>query len=245
MSHDHIVSSFDNDLDQMKIDILRMGGLVEAQIVGAMGALVKRDCARAQRVIDADEAIDNMEQDLSEQAVKIIALRQPVANDLRQVVSALRIVTDLERIGDHATNIAKRVERLKGQDRLPGLGGVRRLNELVQEIVTFVLDAYSNRDVKAALATLRMDETIDEFYTALFREHLTYMMEDPRTIGTSIEFLFIAKNLERMGDHATNIAESVHYLVTGEQLGADLRQPARPAPGDSERRAQALEERTH
>ena len=216
--HEHIVKSFDEELDQMKSDILRMGGLVEAHIASAMEALVKRDPELAQRTIDADKAIDKMEYELNERAMRILALRQPMANDLREVIAALKITTDLERIGDHATNIAKRSLRLMKEERYRGVKGVRRLNDLAQVIVKDVLDSYADKNGRAALDAWRKDAEIDDYYVALFREYLTYMMEDPRTIGPAIEFLFIAKNIERMGDHATNIAETVHYLITGEQF---------------------------
>ncbi|WP_193366707.1 phosphate signaling complex protein PhoU [Pelagibius marinus] len=218
MNSDHIVKSFDEELQQLNAVVLRMGGVAEAQLAGAIDALVRRDSDLAQKVVASDEAIDEMDLELDENAVRTLALRQPMANDLREVISALKISSDLERIGDYAKNVAKRAQALNQLAPHEATRSIPRMAKLVQAIIKDVLDAYANHDPNRALDVWHRDEEVDEMYTALFRELLTYMMEDPRNITPCTHLLFIAKNIERIGDHATNIAETTHYLTTGKRI---------------------------
>jgi phosphate transport system protein len=214
---DHIVSSFDNDLRELRNMIAEMGGYAEKSVVESVDALIKRDVTLAQRVITLDSSIDNLQRAVEERAIVVIAKRQPLAQDLREIVSAIRVSNDLERIGDLGKNIAKRVVALNGQMQPTKIfGGFDHMADLVLEQLKQVLDAFAQRDVEEALSVWRSDGAVDALYTSLFRELLTYMMEDPRNIGFCTHLLFCAKNIERIGDHATNIAETVHYLVTGE-----------------------------
>ncbi|GAB4233627.1 MAG: phosphate signaling complex protein PhoU [Kiloniellaceae bacterium] len=218
MNSEHIVKSFDEELQQLNAVVLRMGGIAEAQLAGAIDALVRRDSDLAQKVVSGDEAIDEMDLELDENAVRTLALRQPMANDLREVISALKISSDLERIGDYAKNVAKRTLALNQLSPHEATRSIPRMAKLVQAIIKDVLDAYANHDPNRALDVWHRDEEVDEMYTALFRELLTYMMEDPRNITPCTHLLFIAKNIERIGDHATNIAETIHFLATGERI---------------------------
>jgi phosphate transport system protein len=218
MNSEHIVKSFDEDLQRLNAVVLRMGGVAEAQLAGAIDALVRRDSELAERVVAGDEAIDQMDLELDENAVRTLALRQPMANDLREVISALKISSDLERIGDYAKNVAKRTMALNQLAPHTAARSIPRMAKLVQAIIKDVLDAYANHDPNRALDVWHRDEEVDEMYTALFRELLTYMMEDPRNITPCTHLLFIAKNIERIGDHATNIAETTHYLTTGKRI---------------------------
>jgi phosphate transport system protein len=220
---DHTIKAFDADLQDLSRMVAEMGGLTEKQVTDSADALAKRDTALAQRVIAADGYIDELQRQIEEKAVLTIARRQPMAVDLREVVGALRLAGDLERIGDLAKNIAKRVVALNGEFPPPKLiRGVEHMTDLVLEQMKTVLDAYARRDVNSALAVWRGDEGIDAVCTSVFRELLTYMMEDPRNITFCIHLMFCAKNIERMGDHATNIAESVHYIIEGKPI-ADQR----------------------
>ena len=218
MNSEHIVKSFDEELQQLTAVVLRMGGIAEAQLAGAIDALVRRDSELAENVLAGDEAIDQMDLELDENAVRTLALRQPLANDLREVISALKISGDLERIGDYAKNIAKRTLILNQLRPHGATRSIPRMAKLVQAIIKDVLDAYANHQPERALDVWHRDEEVDEMYTALFRELLTYMMEDPRNITPCTHLLFIAKNIERIGDHATNIAETTHYLTTGKRI---------------------------
>ncbi|WP_420345946.1 phosphate signaling complex protein PhoU [Pelagibius sp.] len=218
MNSEHIVKSFDEELQQLNTVVLRMGGVAEAQFAGAVDAMVRRDSALAEKVVKGDEAIDQMDLELDEDAIRTLALRQPMANDLREVISALKISSDLERIGDYAKNIAKRTIALNQLAHHEAVRSIPRMAKLVQAIIKDVLDAYANHDSNRALDVWHRDEEVDEMYTALFRELLTYMMEDPRNITPCTHLLFIAKNVERIGDHATNIAETTHYLTTGKRI---------------------------
>ncbi len=218
MNSEHIVKSFDEELQQLNTVVLRMGGVAEAQFAGAIDAMVRRDSALAEKVVKGDEAIDQMDLELDEDAIRTLALRQPMANDLREVISALKISSDLERIGDYAKNIAKRTIALNQLAHHEAVRSIPRMAKLVQAIIKDVLDAYANHDANRALDVWHRDEEVDEMYTALFRELLTYMMEDPRNITPCTHLLFIAKNVERIGDHATNIAETTYYLATGERI---------------------------
>jgi phosphate transport system protein len=196
-----------------------MGGLAEKQIGDSVDALNSHDLALAQRVIALDDKIDMLQREIEEKAILTIARRQPMAVDLRDIVGALRVANDLERIGDLAKNIAKRVGALDDDIELTKvMRGVEHMADLVLSQIKDVLDSYARRDVEKALAVWRGDEEIDAVNNSLFRELLTYMMEDPRNISLCIHLLFCAKNIERMGDHATNIAETVYYIVEGRPL---------------------------
>jgi phosphate transport system protein len=219
---DHIVHSFDKDLEDLRRAIAEMGGVAEKMLADATTALVRRDQALAQSVIAADPRLDTLQREIEEKAVLTIARRQPMASDLREVISAIRISGDIERIGDLAKNIAKRVLAISGQFQPQKIVlGVQNMSELVQEQLKDVLDAYSQQNVEEALDVWRRDGSIDALYTSLFRELLTYMMEDPRNISFCTHLLFAAKNVERIGDHTTNIAETIHYLVRGEVIATE------------------------
>jgi len=216
---DHIAKAYDADLEELTRRVAEMGGLAEKQIVESVDALVKRDNTRAQRVVAADDAIDALQREIEEKAILTIARRQPMAIDLREIVSALRVANDLERIGDLAKNIGKRVMALP-DDFYPQklIRGVEHMSSMVLAQLKQVLDAYAGRDLGKALAVWNGDEQIDAMCTSLFRELLTYMMEDPRNITFCIHLMFCAKNIERMGDHATNIAETVYYMIEGRTI---------------------------
>ena len=213
---EHIVKSFDDQLEELRRTIVRMGGMVEAELSGAVEALVRRDSDMAQRIIESDKEVDALEQQVDELAVRLLALRQPMAIDLREVLCALKISTDLERIGDYACNIAKRAMALSQMRPVRPMRSPKRMAQLVQSQIKKVIDAYIERDLNKALEVWRGDEEVDEMYTSLFRELLTYMMEDPRDITPGTHLLFVARNIERIGDHATNIAEYINYLISGE-----------------------------
>jgi phosphate transport system protein len=217
---EHTAKSFDTDLQELTRKVAEMGGLAEREVADAIQALTKRDAELASRVVASDPAIDRLQHEIEEKAILTIARRQPMAVDLRELVGALRLANDLERIGDLAKNIAKRVSALPGDFHPQKLiRGVEHMSSLVLSQLKQVLDAYAARDVPAALAVWNADEQIDAMCTSLFRELLTYMMEDPRHISFCIHLMFCAKNIERMGDHATNIAETVHYMIEGHPIG--------------------------
>jgi len=216
--HEHIVRSYDEELQRLTGELQRMGQLALAQLRGAIDAVMQRDSDAAGRIARADAAIDALEHDISHDVVRLLALRQPVARDLREVLAALRIATDIERIGDHAANVAKRSIVLNQSAPVQLAASLPRLASLAESLVTDVLAAYRDDDTVKALAAWARDEALDEHYTGLFRELLTYMMEDPRNITPCTHLLFMAKNLERIGDHATNIAENVYFLVSGAQI---------------------------
>ena len=216
MAQNHIVSAFDEELKEVGRHVAEIGGFAEQMVDRSMTALTSHDTEMAEQVIEDDRKIDRLQREVEEKSILMIARRQPMARDLREIVAAIRISTDLERVGDLAKNIAKRVIALQGQFQPPSLlHGVEHLSELALEQLKNVLDAYARRDVTQALAVWSRDDEIDALYTSLFRELLTYMMEDPRNIGFCTHLLFCAKNIERIGDHATNIAETVHYQITG------------------------------
>jgi phosphate transport system protein len=213
---EHIVASFDEELSDLAQKIAEMGGIAEQQVADSVAALARRDGDLAQSVIASDRRMDQLQREIEDKATLIIAKRQPMAQDLRQIVAAMHIANDLERVGDLAKNTAKRffaIENNFGAQRL--VAGVEHIAEMSFAQLKNVLDAYTTRDLDAAHAVWERDDEIDAMYTSLFRELLTYMMEDPRNITFCIHLLFCAKNLERIGDHATNIAETVHYLITG------------------------------
>ena len=218
MSQEHTVRSYDEELAHLSNLIARMGGLAEAQLEGAVQALLHRDSERAGSIIAGDSKVDDLEQEVHSFTVRLLALRQPVAQDLRAIVAALKISGDIERIADYAANVAKR-SLVLSQFTLPfSLTGLAHMARLVQEHLKMVIDAIGEADAEKAIEVWRSDESVDEIYNALFRELITYMMEDPRNITPCTHLLFIAKNLERIGDHATNIAETVYYAVRGEVL---------------------------
>jgi phosphate transport system protein len=219
MMNEHTAKAFDVDLQDLSRMVAEMGGLAEKQIADSVDALATRDSGRAERVIAADIAIDSLQREIEERSVLTIARRQPMAVDLREVISALRIANDLERIGDLAKNIAKRVVPITTDFHPQKLiRGVEHMSALVLTQLKQVLDSYASHDIEKALAVWNGDEEIDAMCTSLFRELLTYMMEDPRHITFCIHLMFSAKNIERMGDHATNIAETVYFMVQGRPI---------------------------
>ena len=216
---EHTIKAFDVDLEGLARMVAEMGGLAEKQIADAVIALAKRDVELANRVIALDPSIDALQREIEEKVILTIARRQPMAVDLRDIVGSLRVSNDHERIGDLAKNIAKRVVALDGEISFSQvIRGVEQMTKLVLGQLKQVLDSYARRDVPKALEVWRGDEEIDAVNNSLFRELLTYMMEDPRNITFCTHLLFCAKNIERMGDHATNIAETVHYMVEGHPL---------------------------
>ena len=218
---EHIVKSFTEQLELLANGVAQMGGLAEAQFANAIEAIAKRDTKLAETAIGSDERVDRIQQTVEDQALKLLALRQPMAIDLRTTLAALKIANELERIGDLAKNIGKRALVLNREPPIKLAQSLARMGRQALAQLKTVLDAYSGRDAEAAKAVWRQDEEIDELYNSLFRELLTYMMEDPRTIGLCTHLLFIAKNIERAGDHATNIAETVYHMVTGAYLRVD------------------------
>ena len=213
---DHTVTAYDQELKGLTLHIAEMGGLAEGLVADAITALVRGDMVLAQKVILTDQRLDALQRQVEEQAIRVIARRQPMAVDLRQVFASLRISGDLERVGDLAKSIAKRVVAMGGAVQIKRVViGVEHLAEIALEQLKAVLDAHTGGDDGAALKVRERDEQIDALYTSLFRELLTYMMEDPRNITFCTHLLFCAKNVERIGDHATNIAEAVHYALTG------------------------------
>jgi phosphate transport system protein len=216
---DHTTKAFDADLREITGMVAEMGHEVEKQIANLLDALGNRDSDLAQRATAVDTGIDALQHQIEEKAVLIIARRQPMAIDLREIIGAVRIANDLEQMGDLAKNIGKRVVRLSGDLHPANLMlGVERMGELVLGRIRQVLDSYANRDLDPALAVWNGDEEIDSACTSLFRELLTYMMEDPRNITYCLHLMFCAKNIERMGDHATNIAETVYYIIEGRNI---------------------------
>ena len=224
---EHIVKSYETELNRLRRLMTEMGGLVESQVEMATQAVLNKDAAAAAHAMETDPKVDAMEREAEQFVIRMLALRQPMAQDLRQIVSSLKMTGDLERIGDYAANVAKRSLVLR-QFALPfKLSGLAHMSRLVQENLKLIVDAVGENNAEKALQVWRSDAAIDEIYDALFRELITYMMEDPRNITPCTHLLFIAKNLERIGDHATNIAELVHYAELGVPLS-----DARPK-GDS------------
>ena len=216
---EHTAKAFDVDLQEISRMVAEMGGLAEKQISDSVDALARRDTDSAQQIVATDSRIDTLQHEIEDKAVLTIARRQPMAIDLREIVGALRVSNDLERIGDLAKNIAKRVMALDGEFHPTKLiRGVQHMGALVLTQLKEVLDAYAGHDLKKAMAVWNGDEEIDAMCTSLFRELLTYMMEDPRNIRFCIHLMFCAKNIERMGDHATNIAETVYYMIEGHAI---------------------------
>jgi len=215
---DHTVKAFDDDLDSLKTMLATMGGLAEEQLANSVEALSRRDLKLADSVIQADDKIDAMEAAIEEKAILTIAKRQPMASDLRALMVSIRIASDLERIGDLAKNVAKRAHAFTDPVPRRLSASLERMGKLSQAQLKMVLDAYAASDVERAMEVWRHDEDIDALYNSIFRELLTYMLEDPRMIGTCTHLLFATKNIERIGDHATNIAENIYYLVNGRSL---------------------------
>jgi phosphate transport system protein len=215
---DHIVKAYDADIASLKTMLASMGGLAEEQLDNAIMALAKRDIPLADQVIARDDKLDEIEREIEEKAILTIAKRQPMALDLREIMVAIRISSDIERIGDLAKNTAKRTHAIS--EALPRRlsTGLSRMGNMAQTQLKNVLDAYSRADDEKAMAVWRADEDLDALYNSIFRELLTYMMEDPRNISLCTHLLFGAKNLERIGDHTTNIAENIHYLVHGKTI---------------------------
>ena len=227
MTSEHIVKSYDEELKRLQHGIAEMGSLAELELQNAVQALVRRNADLGYQIVQGDARIDELEQQATAQVVRLLALRQPMAGDLREIVAALKISSDLERIGDYAANIGKRVVALSQTPPFKLPAALPRMGWLAQQNIRDVLAAYAERNPEKALRAWQADEELDETYSSLFRELLTHMMEDPRNIGSCTHLLFIAKNIERIGDHATNIAETVYSMVLGEPIGT-----ARPK-GDS------------
>jgi phosphate transport system protein len=231
MANAHTVKAFDDDLDELRATISEMGGLAERAISESMRALVQRDGESAMQVVRDDRRIDTLEAEVERSAVKLIALRAPMADDLREVVAALKIASMVERIGDYASNIAKRVPVFENAAGLEPLSLLPEMARIVAEMVHNVLDAFAARDADKAIAVCERDRAVDDFYNSIFRTLLTFMMENQHNITAATHLLFIAKNLERIGDHATNIAEMVYFAATGEQL-AERRRDEHPSEFD-------------
>jgi len=222
VDQDHIMKAYDQELARLDQLIAEMGGLAESQLSDAVEAMLRRDSELARKVAERDRRIDALERDVDALTMRVLALRQPMAEDLRTVIAALKTASDLERIGDYTRNIANRTLALA---QLRPIGGaahtIARMGVLVQGMIKNVLDAYVGRDAALADDVRLRDAEVDQLHTSLFRELLTYMMEDPRHITTCTHLLFIAKNLERIGDHVTNVAEHVHFMVCGEPAAPD------------------------
>jgi phosphate transport system protein len=214
-TREHTLKAFDEDLERLRALISQMGGLAEHAIGEAMRCLVQRDVDGALKVVQDDKKLDILEEETERQAVQVIALRAPMASDLRDVVAALKISSVVERIGDYAKNIAKRVPMLENVGKIEPLSVLPEMARIATGMVHDVLDAFVDRDAEAAVRVCQRDSAVDDFYDSIFRALLTHMMENPQNIGPSAHLLFVAKNLERVGDHATNIAEMVYYAATG------------------------------
>ena len=224
---EHTLKAFDQDLDRLRALISQMGGLAEHTIGEAMRCLMQRDLDGADRIVQEDVKLDALEVETERQAVQLIALRAPMAGDLRDVVAALKISGVVERIGDYAKNIAKRVPLLENVGSIEPLSLLPEMARISTEMVHNVLDAFVERDADAAVRVCERDHAVDDFYDSIFRTLLTHMMENPHNIGPSAHLLFVAKNLERVGDHATNIAEMVYYAATGDHMADRIKNPVR------------------
>jgi len=218
-SHGHTLKAFDQDLADLRNLIADMGSFAEAAIAEAMRCLLERDEKAAEELVEADVQLDELEAEAERRVVELIALRAPMADDLRDAIAALKIAGVVERIGDYAKNIARRVRRLPKKAEIEPLSVLPEMAKIASSMVHDVLEAFIGRNADKALAVCQRDDALDDFYESIFRTLLTYMMEDPQNIGSSTTLLFVAKNLERIGDHATNIAEMVYFAATGERLG--------------------------
>jgi phosphate transport system protein len=219
MAEQHTVKAFDNEITQLRGLIAEMGGIAEIAIANAIEALVRHDEDLAQTVVAGDAKLDALEAEVDQLAVRIIALRAPMADDLRDVIAALKISGVVERIGDYAKNIAKRVGEIERQKKFEPLTLIPAMAEIAQSMVRDVLNAYAARDQHLATKVIERDEKLDNFYDSIFRNLVAHMMENPATISSAAQLLFVARNLERIGDHATNVAEMVYYAETGAYLG--------------------------
>jgi phosphate transport system protein len=217
--NEHTVKAFDEDIGQLRGLLAQMGGLAEEAIDNAMDALKRHDLDAAAAIVAGDKRIDALEAEVERLAVRLIALRAPMADDLREVVAALKIASVLERIGDYAKNIAKRVKAIDGKNVIEPLSLLPAMATMANDMVRDVLNAFAARDADAARRVCEQDRAVDDFYNSIFRTLVTFMMENPASISQAAHMLFIAKNLERVGDHATNVAEMVYYTATGEHMG--------------------------
>jgi phosphate transport system protein len=215
MTTEHIVKAYDEELNHLNNMITEMGGLAESLLASAIQAVATRDSDLAAQVVESDDQVDELEHEVASFTVRLLALRQPMASDLRNIIAALKISSDLERIADYAANVAKRVIALSETPTVKPVSRIPRLGREVQQMIKDVLDAFVEGDVDKAIRVWEHDREVDEMYDSLFRELLTYMMEDPRSITACTHLLFVAKNIERIGDHITNIAEDIYYLVEG------------------------------
>jgi len=215
---EHTVKAFDEDIGQLRGLISQMGGLAEEAIANAMQALQRSDLKLAMQVRQNDKRIDEIEAEVERLVVRVIALRAPMADDLREVVAALKIAAVVERIGDYAKNIAKRVPMIEAHSGIEPLSVLPAMAQMASDMVHDVLDAFAARDAEAAVRVVERDNALDDFYSSLFRALVTFMMENPKTIGQVAHLLFVAKNLERIGDHATNVAEMVYFAATGDYM---------------------------
>ena len=218
MVNEHTVKAFDDDIVELRGLISEMGGRAEAAITGAMQALVRSDSKAAKQIVADDKKIDELEAQIERLAVRIIALRAPMADDLREVVAALKIAGVVERIGDYAKNIARRVDAIATRRKIEALSVLPAMAQIATEMVHDVLDAFAARDWEAAVRVCERDRLVDDFYNSIFRTLVTFMMENPATISQAAHLLFVAKNLERVGDHATNVAEMVYYAARGTHM---------------------------
>ncbi|MFA5964289.1 MAG: phosphate signaling complex protein PhoU [Sphingomonas sp.] len=218
IGNEHTVKAFDDDIAHLRASIAQMGGLAEQAIADAIVALQRNDATLAGQVRDGDRAIDAIEAEAEQLAVRIIALRAPMANDLREVVAALKIASVIERIGDYAKNIAKRVPLIVSETRIEPISTLPAMARMAREMVHAALDAFAARDAAAAVRVCESDNALDNYYDSIFRTLLTHMIENPKTISQVAHLMFVAKNLERIGDHATNIAEMVYFAATGIKL---------------------------
>jgi phosphate transport system protein len=227
---DHTLKAYDKELEILERKIAEMGGIAEKMVIDAMDALVHSDAVLAHAVIASDDRLDALQREVEETAILTIARRQPMAVDLREIIGAIRVAGDLERVGDLAKNVAKRSIKIGGEPRSPReIVGLKHMNDVAMELLKDVLDAYAQRDTERAHAVWERDAELDALEDSVFRDLLTHMMEDPRNITYCAHLLFCSKNVERIGDHATNIAETVYYLVTGETLPGE-RPKGRPEP---------------
>jgi phosphate transport system protein len=218
MASEHILKSYDEELERLNNTLMQMGGLAETQLAAAVRAVEERDSDLAADVVEADLQVDQLEHEVGQLVVRLLALRQPMARDLREILGALKVASDLERMCDYAANVAKRSIALNQSPPVKPVYALPRMAKLAEALTKDVLDAYAERNAEKALDVWLRDEELDEMYSSLFRELLTYMMEDPRNITACTHLLFMAKNIERIGDHATNIAETLYFAVNGTTL---------------------------
>ena len=216
MISEHTVKAFDEDITRLRGLITEMGGLAETALEGALDALIRGDEVLAERIVADDRKLDALESEVDRLAVKIIALRAPMADDLREVIAALKIAGVVERIGDYAKNIAKRVGRIEGRTRFEPLTLLPAMADVAAEMVHDVLTAYAARDAALAREVIAQDKRVDAFYNSIFRNLVSHMVENPATISSAAQLLFVARNIERIGDHATNVAEMVYFAATGD-----------------------------